>query len=194
MHRRDRLSARVIAEHQRDQGGTSSTPATLGRALRGSRGPFEGVFGNLNVGYTSVLGRAVNDARVAYQFIDATRGADDAVVPTINITGVTAPFGDVFVNTTDCGTFELRDILTLDRGRHAVRVGVEVRRITRARDRAAASRHVHVQRRGDFVADRPFRQTLTVDPVSGEPTEFPRYFTQYESGAFIQDQWTTVRV
>ena len=95
-----RLSARWIGEHQRDEGGTSSSAATLGRALRGSRGPFDGFFGNLNVGAQQILGRAVNDARVSFQIIDTTRGAADAIVPTINITGITAPFGDVFESTT----------------------------------------------------------------------------------------------
>ena len=62
---KQRLSARWIGEHQRDEGGTSSAAATLGRALRGSRGPFHGFFGNLNVGAQQILGRAVNDARVS---------------------------------------------------------------------------------------------------------------------------------
>ena len=33
----------------------AASPATLGRALRGSRGPFDGTFGNLNIGYTQVV-------------------------------------------------------------------------------------------------------------------------------------------
>ena len=126
-----RLSVRWIGEHQRDEGGTSSSAATLGRALRGSRGPFDGFFGNLNVGAQQIFGRAVNDARVSYQIINTTRGDADAVVPTINITGITAPFGDVFESTTRLRTFELRDVLTLERGQHALRVGGEVRRITK---------------------------------------------------------------
>ncbi len=126
-----RLSARWIGEHQRDEGGTSSSAATLGRALRGSRGPFDGFFGNLNVGAQQILGRAVNDARVSYQIIDTTRGAADAIVPTVNITGITAPFGDVFESTTRLRTFEFRDVLTLERGQHAIRVGGEVRRVTK---------------------------------------------------------------
>ena len=126
-----RLSARWIGEHQRDEGGTSSSAATLGRALRGSRGPFDGFFGNLNVGAQQILGRAVNDARVSFQIIDTTRGAAGAVVPTINITGITAPFGDVFESTTRLRTFEFRDVLTLERGQHAIRVGGEVRRVTK---------------------------------------------------------------
>ncbi|WP_291988460.1 TonB-dependent receptor [Luteitalea sp.] len=188
---RDRLAVRVIAEQQRDEGGTSSNAATLGRALRGSRGPFEGLFGNLNVGYTSVFGRAVHDTRVAYQLTDVSRGSAAAVVPTITITGITAPFGDVFVDASRLGTLEFRDILTLDRGRHALRMGVEVRRITKSLavgpPQAGTFAFNSV---ADFIADRPFRQTLTVEPTTGEPANFPRHFTQFETGAFVQDQWT----
>jgi hypothetical protein len=186
-----RLSARWIGEHQRDEGGTSSSAATLGRALRGSRGPFEGFFGNLNVGAQQILGRAVNDLRFAYQVINTTRGVEDAVVPTVNITGITAPFGDVFASTTRLRTFELRDVLTLERGKHAIRVGGEVRRITKGLSigQPTAGSFTFTTL-ASFVADRPFRQQLTVDPVTGEPASFPRYFTQYESGLFVQDQWT----
>ena len=188
---RHRLSSRWIGEHQRDQGGTSSSAATLGRALRGSRGPFHGFFGNLNLGAQQILGRAVNDARVAYQIINTTRGAKGAVVPTINITGITAPFGDVFESTTRLRTFEIRDVLTLQAGRHAIRVGGEVRRVTKGLSigQPTAGSFTFTTL-ASFVADRPFRQQLTVDPVTGEPAAFPRYFTQYESGLFVQDQWT----
>ena len=186
-----RLSARWIGEHQRDEGGTSSSSATLGRALRGSRGPFHGFFGNLNVGAQQIAGRAVNDARVSYQIIDTTRGDADAIVPTVNITGITAPFGDVFESGTRLRTFELRDVLTLERGQHAIRVGGEVRRVTKGLSIGPPTAGTFTfTTLASFVADRPFRQQLTVDPVSGEPTAFPRYFTQYESGLFIQDQWT----
>jgi len=187
----DRLSARWIHEFQRDEGGSSSAPATLGRALRGSRGPFDGTFGNLNLGYSKVFGRTVNDARVSLQLTDTERGDLDAVVPTVTITGITAPFGDVFLDKGRLRTLEFRDILTLDRGRHAIRIGFEMRRITKGLSLGPAQAGTFAfNSLADFVADRPFRQTLTVDPVSGEPSAFGRYFTQYETGAFIQDQWT----
>ena len=41
---RDKLTARWIAEYQRDAGGTSSSAATLGKALRGERGFYNGNF------------------------------------------------------------------------------------------------------------------------------------------------------
>ena len=91
-------------------------------------------------------------------------------------------------------TLELRDILTLDRGKHAIRVGFEWRRITKALSLGPPQAGTFAfNSLADFAADRPFRQTLTVDPVSGQPTGFGRFFTQYETGAFIQDQWTIGR-
>ncbi len=187
----DRLSARWIHEFQRDEGGSSSAPATLGRALRGSRGPFDGTFGNLNLGYSKVLGRAVNDARVSLQLTDTERGDLAAIVPTVTVTGLTAPFGDVFLDKGELRTLEFRDILTLDRGAHAIRLGFEMRRITKGLSLGPAQAGTFAfNSLADFVADRPFRQTLTVDPVTGEPSAFGRHFTQYETGAFIQDQWT----
>ena len=185
-----RLSLRWIQERQRDEGGTSSAQATLGRALRGSRGPFSGNFANVNVGYMRVARRLVNDVRASYQLIDVARGSQRAAVPTITVTGMTAPFGDVFLDSSRLGTFELRDILTLDRGAHALRFGLEVRRITK--DLAVGAPQAGTfafNSMADFAADRPFRQTLTVAPQTGLPTAFPRYFRLYESGAFIQDQW-----
>jgi hypothetical protein len=133
----------------------------------------------------------VHDTRVAWQLTDVQRGDPAAIVPTITVTGLTAPFGDVFIDASRLTTLEFRDILTLDRGRHAIRMGVEVRRITK--DLAvgpAQAGSFAFNSIGDFIADRPFRQTLTVQPETGQPTNFPRYFTQYETGAFLQDQWT----
>ncbi|HWQ33638.1 MAG TPA: TonB-dependent receptor [Blastocatellia bacterium] len=186
----DKVTARWIAEYQRDEGGTSSSQATLGKAVRGSRGPFDGFFANLNLGFVHVFRRAVNDARFSFQDVDTKRGADDAVVPDITITGLTMPFGDSFNSGTRLRTYELRDTMTLDRGRHTLRAGFELRRAFKGLSIGPASAGSYAFRNiADFVADKPFRQTLTVDPKTGRPVGFPRYFTQYESGVFFQDDW-----
>ncbi len=186
----DRLSARWVGDFQRDEGGSSSSQATLGRAVRGERGPFSGYFANLNVGHMHVRTHTVNDVRVSWQTSRATRGDAAATVPTITVTGLTAPFGDVFLGTTELGTLEVRNVLTMDRGSHTLRVGAEGRRITKGLSIGPASSGTFAfNSMADFAADKPFRQTLTVAPNTGNPTGFPRYFTQYETGAFIQDQW-----
>jgi Carboxypeptidase regulatory-like domain/TonB dependent receptor len=186
----DKLSGRWIGESQSDQGGTSSSPATLGQAIRGMRGPFNGTFGNLNLGHIHVFGHNVNDLRFSLQTIYTARGDDDAVVPQITITGITAPFGDVFNSATRLRTFEMRDTMTLDRGNHTMRFGGELRRIFKGIAIGPPSAGAFSFNSPlDFINDNPFRQTLTVDPASGQPVGFPRYFTLYESGLFVQDDW-----
>jgi hypothetical protein len=187
---RDKLSARWIAEREQDQGNSSSQAATLGKAVRGSRGPYDGHFGDLNVGYVHVFARAVNDARFSAQQNYTGRGDPKASVPEEVITGITAPFGDIFENKTRLRTYEWRDTMTLDRGRHALRFGAELRRIFKGISIGPATPGTfNFASLADFAADRPFRQTLTVDPASGQPAGYPRYFHLWESGLFFQDDW-----
>nr|MBA3439578.1 TonB-dependent receptor [Pyrinomonadaceae bacterium] len=124
------------------------------------------------------------------QFIRTVRGADDAVVPEVTITGLTAPFGDVFNSMTKLRTYELRDTLTLDRGAHTIRLGGEARRIFKGLSIGPPTAGTFTfNSLLDFVEDKPFRQTLTVAPDTGVPTNFGRYFTLYETGLFVQDDW-----
>src|SRR5882762_3028309 len=54
----DKLSARWISEFQRHDGGVAPIAGTLAKAIRGERGPAEGRFSNMNVGYVHVFTRA----------------------------------------------------------------------------------------------------------------------------------------
>lgn len=190
---RDKIYGRYIFENQADNsGGTSGSVAQagLGRVMRGMQGAFKGKFSNTNLGYTKVLNRSVNDIRFAFQTIYTNRGNDDAVVPQITVTGFTAGWGDFFNSATKIRTYEVRDVLALDRGRHALRVGGEFRRLFKGLSIAPpdAGSFSFTSIAG-FIADRPFNQTLTVDPDTGRPTNFPRYFAQFETGFFFQDDW-----
>jgi Carboxypeptidase regulatory-like domain/TonB dependent receptor len=188
---RDKLSGRWIGESQRDDSGSGqNSTANLGRVVRGSPSPFDGAFTNLNLSHVHVFDRAVNDARIAVQTVSTARGVEDAVTPTLNITGITMPFGDAFRSKTLLRTYEFRNTLTLDRGRHSLRMGFELRRIFKglsiSNPSAGSFLFNNLQ---EFMEDRPFRQNLTVNPATGRPTNFPRYFTLYESGLFIQEDW-----
>ncbi len=186
----DKISGRWIAENQRDQGGTNSAAATNGKAIRGERGFFTGTFGNLNVGYTRTNNTSVNDLRFSMSLLNTNRGNDDAVVPDITITGITAPFGDIFNNRTKLKTYEIRDTFSLVRGNHTIRFGGEGRRIIKnlAIGPASAGSYTFTSLL-NFINDQPFRQTLTVNPTTGRPTNFPRSFRILEGGLFAQDDW-----
>lgn len=187
---KDRLIGRWIAENEYDNGGQSSQLSTLGQAVRGYYGPFTGFFGNLNLGEVHVFDHMVNDARFSFQDISTEVGKDNAVVPGITITGITAPFGDVFKNGTRLRTYELRDTLSINWGRHLIRVGGEGRKIFKGLSLSPPTAGSFTFRNPlDFAQDKPFTQTLTVNPLTGIPTAFPRYFTLYETGLFFQDDW-----
>lgn len=190
---KDKLYGRYIFENQADNRGVTSgsvSQSGLGRVMRGESGAFAGKFTNTNLGYVRVLNRAVNDVRFAFQTISTNRGNDDAVVPLITVTGFTAGWGDFFNSATKIRTYEVRDVLILDRGRHALRVGGEFRRLFKGLSIAPPDAGSYTFTSiVDFIADKPFRQTLTVDPNTGRPTNFPRYFTQFETGFFFQDDW-----
>lgn len=187
---KDKISVRWIAEYQRDEGGTSSATATLGKAMRGERGFFDGAFGNFNFGYSKTLGRSVNDLRFSAGFINTNRGNDDAIVPEITITGITAPFGDIFNQRTKLRTYEIRDTYSLAHGRHTIRFGGEGRRIFKGLSIGPPSAGTFAFTSVlNFINDAPARQTLTVDPQTGRPAGFPRYFSLYEFGVFGQDDF-----
>jgi hypothetical protein len=190
---RDKFYARYIFDNQADNsGGTSGSVAQqgLGRVMRGMRGAFAGRFSNTNLGYLKVMNRAVNDVRFAFQTIYTNRGNDEAVIPNITVTGFTAGWGDFFNSATKIRTYEIRDVLNLDRGRHALRLGGEFRRLFKGLSIAPpdAGSFTFTSIAG-FIADQPFSQTLTVDPNTGQRTNFPRYFTQFETAFFFQDDW-----
>jgi hypothetical protein len=187
---KDKLTFRWIAEYQKDQGGTSSSAATNGKAVRGERGFFDGAFGNFNFGYTKILKNAANDLRFSAGFVNTNRGNDEAVVPEITITGITAPFGDIFNNRTKLRTYEIRDTFSLVKGNHTIRFGGEGRRIFKGISIGPASAGNYTfTSLLSFINDQPFRQTLTVNPTTGQPTAFPRFFRLIEAGVFAQDDW-----
>ncbi len=191
---KDHISARWIAEKQGDQGATSNSTATLGQALRGERGPFTGDFGNINLGETHLAGAKVNDARFSMQLVNTGKGDPNAVVPTLTITGITAPFGDIVFNRTILRSYEVRDTVTFERGRHTLRVGGEWRRIFKGLSIGNASPGTFsFSSLANFAADNPFKQTINVDPATGQPTALPRYFHQFEYAIFVQDDWKVTR-
>ena len=191
---KDHLSVRWIADKQGDQGKTSNSLATLAQAVRGETGPFNGTFGNLNLGEVHLFGKIVNDARFSTQLVNTTKGDPNAVVPSLSISGITAPFGDIVFNRTILRSYEARDSLTFERGRHTLRVGGEWRRIFKGLSIGNASPGTYnFNSLVTFAADNPFKQTINVDPATGQPTALPRYFHQFEYAFFIQDDWKISR-
>lgn len=191
---KDRLSARWIAEKQGDLGATSNTQSALGQALRGERGPFSGSFGNINLGYMHIFDRAVNDARFSTQLVSTGKGDPNAVVPSISITGITAPFGDIVYTRTVLRSYEYRDSITFEHGKHTLRIGGEFRRIFKGLSLGNPSPGTfNFTSLATFAADAPFKQTISINPATGQPAAVPRYFHQNEYALFVQEDWKATR-
>jgi hypothetical protein len=63
----DTLTGRWINEFERSLGATNSLSSNLGVSMRGFLDPYNGAFGNLNVGEIHVFHGNVNDARFSFQ-------------------------------------------------------------------------------------------------------------------------------
>ena len=189
---RDTLTGRWISEYERSNGSilTGAPASSLAEAMRGFHEPFNGFFGNLNIGEVHALNHVVNDARFSGtdEIIGYTRPFSQ--FPTINITGVTAPFGDPGILGERFRVYEGRDTVDLSFGKHIVRTGGEARKLFMGENRGVPTAgSYYFNNLLNFAADKPYEQVRIVNPATGQPTLTQRNFTIYEAGLFVQDDW-----
>jgi hypothetical protein len=145
--------------------------------------------------YSKVIsGRTLNELTFGWVRQHGETGDPTPLAPTITITGVPYPaaFGADFWHpiTFTQNNFEIRNVVTLDRGVHSFRIGGELRH-----GRDGATLH-HWERPNytfnsilDFVDDEPFSEQRAVDPATGLPTVAPGTYITNEYGVFFQDNW-----
>jgi hypothetical protein len=163
------------------------------------RPQFDHPFNYRNQLFTSNYSRVIssqtlNEVTFGWVRQKGATGDPTPISPTITITGLTdrANFGVDFwhpINFTQ-DNFEVRNVLTMTRGVHSLRVGGELRH-----GRDGATLH-HWERPNytftsilDFVDDEPFSETRAVDPATGQPTTAPGTYITNEFGFFVQDNW-----
>jgi hypothetical protein len=184
---KDTVFGRWIAEYEGDNG----TASPSGKAMRGIYSPTDFFFGNANFGETHVFQKPmVNDARFSFNDVVQSYSRPFAEYPGINITGITAGFGDSGGLGNHLRTYEWRDTLSLTVGRHLIRTGVEVRDLFIGFNIGQPSvGSFYFNGLSSFAADNPYEQTLVATPSTGQPAETERDYTFYETGLFAQDDW-----
>ncbi|MGA2674882.1 MAG: TonB-dependent receptor [Terracidiphilus sp.] len=184
---KDTLFGRWIAEYDRDSG----TSAVSGKSLRGFGDPTHFFYGNFNSGETHVFERQmVNDVRFSFNNVTFSFDRPYEQYPTINITGITAGFGDAASLGSHLRTFEARDSLSINHRDHLLRAGFEWRKQFVGFNLGQPSAgSFYFNGLSTFAADQPYEQTLIVTPATGEPAEQERDFSFYEYGIFAQDDW-----
>lgn len=114
-------------------------------------------------------------------------------IPGVSVTGIQGYQVGWGPNEFVQNSFEWRDVLTMTRGSHTLKVGGTY---TREHADNEASRVFNRPTYGfnsvfDFAADRPFRQDqIAVDPATGEPiTRIIRFHRTQSVAAFVQNDW-----
>ncbi|MCH7803195.1 MAG: carboxypeptidase regulatory-like domain-containing protein [Acidobacteria bacterium] len=147
----------------------------------------------------------VNEARVGYLYLrSGVVPGSNPEVPAIiidgpagiqgagGVNGFPAAFGSLFVvpQFFKRHTFQWQDIVSINRGNHWFRTGIDVRRLHENGNFGDRSRPFFIyQGVFDFANDAPFMLQAGVDPLTGALTDTPRSWRSTEVGWFIQDDW-----
>jgi len=146
-----------------------------------------------NVGHTWMMSSTMlNEASFGFARQHGDTGHVAPESPDVNIGGGVSSFGIAFWQPIDFtqNNFNIRNTLTMNRGRHSFRAGGELRH---GRDGATLT-HWRRPTYGfqsilDFVDDEPFSEDRAVDPLTGEPTSAPGLYVTNEWSLFFQDNW-----
>lgn len=147
----------------------------------------------LNVAHTWMLSaNTLNEANFGLVRQHGDAGDPTPETPNVNPGSGVSGFGVEFWHPIDFtqNNFQFKNTLTMNRGRHSLRAGGELRL-----GRDGATLH-HWERPGyvfqsllDFIDDEPFQENRAVDPATGLPTTaYGKYLTT-EWSLFLQDNW-----
>jgi hypothetical protein len=129
-----------------------------------------------------------SNPEVPAMIIDGPAGVQGAG----GVNGFPAAFGSLFVvpQFFKRHTFQWQDIVSINRGNHWIRTGIDVRRLHENGNFGDRSRPFFIyQGVFDFANDAPFMLQAGVDPLTGALTDTPRSWRSTEVGWFIQDDW-----
>lgn len=160
-------------------------------SARGFRAPFDGAFVNAAIVETHVFSpRVIHEIRFGYSRTRGDRRVVPDDFPRIFLDDFTYGFGSSYVLPYffTYNTFELKDMLSLTIGRHAIRLGGQIRRIQENSDYGLGSRGwFEFSDIFDFADDEAYYQVAVVDPRTGQRVTTPRGFRITELAFFIQD-------
>lgn len=153
---------------------------------------------NIGLNHTHVFGPSmVNDLRLGYNFDPQLTDGNFPQIPSVgmNVAGRSAALfaatdGIVFPLDIRTNTYQAYDALTINRGRHGIKLGFEFRRFLENSDFPTNLKpSVAFQDLMDFADDEVLSIAARVNPNTGRPTGTYRNFRQNEWGFFVQDDW-----
>jgi hypothetical protein len=192
----DRLFGRFYWQKQTDQFGPPASPSAT--SLRGFTTPFTGLFPNFAISWTHTFSpTVVNELRAGY-----VRSASDLSVKTApGVPGIGFASGDLGFGSYSGypqffheNIYTYADLVTIVKGKHGLKAGVEFRRNMENSDFNVARPSYYFFDHLFFAADAPVVETAGVDPgiVSNRPARLSnnvRSWRNLEVGMFFQDDW-----
>ncbi len=152
---------------------------------------------NLGLNHTHVFGpRVINELRLGYNFDPQYTDGNFPEIPFIamNVAGRSVAFssasGFVFPLDIRTNTYQVYDSLSINTGRHGIKLGFEFRRF---QENSEFPTYLKPQATFndlmDFADDEVLTMIARVNPTTGRPTGTYRNFRQSEWGFFVQDDW-----
>lgn len=153
---------------------------------------------NLGLSHTHLFGASVvNDLRLGYNFDPQLTDGNYPEIPwvTMNAAGRSATtFGSqsgfVFPLDIRTATYQVYDAISINKGRHGLKLGIEYRHFLENSDFPTNLKpSVAFQDLMDFADDEVLTIAARVNPNTGAPTGTYRNFRQNEIGFFVQDDF-----
>ncbi len=192
----DRLFGRFYWIRQTDQFGFPGFPTLT--SLRGTREPFAGVYPNLALSWTHIFSpTVVNELRAGYARNATSNRVEVAPgIPEIDFLTGDVSFGSYqgFPSFFHENIYNYADLVSVSRGKHGLKLGMEFRRNIENSDFNPARPAYLFFDNLFFAADAPFHEDVGVDPgiVTNRPARLAnnvRSWRNLEMGFFIQDDW-----
>src|SRR5581483_4177040 len=196
----DRFFGQFAWEHRTDRFGSYGSPVQM----RGFALPYALLTPNTQLSWFHTFSPTMlNEVRIGYaqnSAMDDPGKATALGVPAIGFDDSAAPFGSSsgFPTIFREHIYTYADMVSIQKGSHALRVGGEVRRNLENSNFNPQRPSYYFLDSLFFAADAPYDQVAGVDPgiVSGEPAHLDinvRHFRNWEFGWYIQDLWKARR-
>lgn len=185
---RSRLAARYLFNDLREQ-----RPGD--NSVRGFLTFFDERDQNLGINYTRVFSpKVINEFRFGFNRDPISAVPNFPEIPDITLLDGTAKFSQGFGYAIPLffflNTFHYSDVVTINAGKHGIKIGGEARRFQENSDFQLFTRGWYFFANVlDLADDEPLQQFARVDPNTGDPVGTPRGFRDFEWAVFFQDDW-----
>ncbi|MBZ5527765.1 MAG: carboxypeptidase regulatory-like domain-containing protein [Acidobacteriia bacterium] len=197
VHKNDRVFGEYYWLHSSDGFG----PFNASSSIHGFTNPVKTASPNMQLSWVHTISpNWVNEAKAGYSLGRVDITVANPGVPAIGFDDGSAGFGSYngYPQTFHENIYTYGDMMSFQKGKHALKVGVDFRRNIENSEFNVARPSYYFFDQLYFAADAPYGMAAGVDPgfVSSQPAQLSsnvRHWRNLEMGAFFQDDWKVSR-